>query len=313
MNIDEELGHHTPAGESVLTIGVFDGVHLGHRYLITHLKTEASRTGRLAGVVTFRNHPASVLRPNLKPRFLSTFDERIGLIRSMGVDFIAPITFDLELSKLPSGQFTALLEEHLLMKGLIIGPDFAMGHRREGDSETLAAIGRDTGFVVRVVEPLLDDNGQAIRSTVILEALARGDIEQVTEQTGRNFIVTGMVVKGSGRGGPMGFPTANLEASKEIAMPGDGIYATWAHIGPRRYKAATSIGVRPTFKDSEHAMETFILDFQGDLYKKQIRIEFVSRLRDEVKFDSIQGLQEQIDRDVNQTRAILQESRLGAS
>jgi riboflavin kinase/FMN adenylyltransferase len=305
MNIDQELAQRSSERDTVLTIGVFDGVHRGHHHLMTNLMVEAHRSGRLAGVVTFRNHPASVLRPDFRPRYLSTVDERLRLIKELGVDFIVPITFDLELSRLRARRFTALLQERLQMRDLVIGPDFTMGYEREGDAKTLASLGREMGFSLHVVEPLVDEGGRAIRSTTVREALAIGDVTRVAAQMGRNFELMGTVVTGLGRGAPLGFPTANIQLPQELAVPGDGIYATWAHVGKRRYMAATSIGERPTFEESGHTIEAFILDYHGDLYDRQIRLEFVRRLRDEVKFDSVRALQEQVGRDVDQTRSIL--------
>ena len=306
MNIDQELGGFTPDRESVLTIGVFDGVHRGHRRLISHLMEEAGRIGLLAGVVTFRNHPASVLQHDFEPRYLTTLDERVGLMAAMGTDFIVPISFDLELSKLRARQFATLLRQHLRMRGLVVGPDFAMGHRREGDVDTLRSLGREMGFSLYVVESYLNEDGQAVKSTTIREALSRGNVASVSSLLGRNFALTGKVVRGQGRGGPLGFPTANLDVPQGMAVPGDGIYAAWAHIGPQRYMSATSIGVRPTFGGGENTIEAFVLGFEGDLYDQQIRLEFVGRLRDEVKFDSVRALQEQVNRDVDQARAALQ-------
>ena len=306
MKAEEELRLLSPQRDSVLTIGVFDGVHRGHRHLASFLKAEASRAHRLAGVVTFRNHPVSVLRPEFKPRYLNGVDERLYLIGQLEVDFVVPISFDLELSKLSAGEFAALLYQHLRMRALVIGPDFAMGYGREGDAETLAALGRDMGFSVHLVEPLVDEEGRSIRSTLIRQALEHGDVTAVASMLGRDFDLTGRVVRGVGRGWPLGFPTANLQIPREMATPGDGIYATWAHAGQRRYMSATSIGERPTFEKSGHAVEVFLLDFQGDLYNQSVRVEFVRRLRDEVKFDSVRALQEQAARDVDQTRAILE-------
>ena len=308
MDVERELGRHSPAGESVLTIGVFDGVHRGHGHLLSRLVAKASNAERLAGVVTFRNHPASVLKPGFKPRYLASVGERLRLIKEHRVDFVVPITFDQELSKLRAADFAALLQKHLRMKGLVIGPDFAMGHNREGDPETLASIGREMGFSVLVVDPLVDDQGHAVRSTTVREALSRGDLLPVAQQMGRNFSLEGTVVRGQGRGGPLGFPTANLEPPEGMAVPGDGIYATWAEIGSQRYMAASSIGVRPTFEDGDRAIEAFVLDFDGDLYGQLIRLEFVRRLRDEVKFDSVESLKEQVDKDVDETKAALKSS-----
>ena len=304
MRIDSELAGFSTDQDSVLTIGVFDGVHRGHRHLISRLRSEATDMGCLAGVVTFRNHPASVLRRDFKPQYLTSLDERLRLLKELGVDQVIPVTFDLELSKLRAREFLALLRRHLRLRGLLIGPDFSMGHDREGDAKALAALGQEMGFSVSVVD-LLRDGEDAVRSTLIRQALAQGDVARVEKMLGRSFALAGVVVRGVGRGRTLGFPTANLEPPQGVAVPGDGIYATWAHVKARRYMAATSIGTRPTFDERRRTIESFILDFEGDLYEHEIRLEFVRRLRDEVKYDTVQALQEQVDRDVDQTRAIL--------
>jgi riboflavin kinase/FMN adenylyltransferase len=305
MKIDQELGRLSPERESVLTIGVFDGVHRGHQHLISHLVAEASRTGRLAGVVIFRNHPASVLLPDFKPRFLTTLEDRVRLIQGIGTDFTVPITFDRELSMLRAARFAGLLQGHLRMGELVVGPDFAMGQGREGDVGTLTTLGPELGFSVQVVDALAEEDGQALSSTSIREAIALGDVTRVADLLGRNFLLSGTVVRGKGLGTPMGFPTVNLWVPEGMAVPGSGIYAAWAHLGGQRYMAATSVGVRPTFKDAGHAIEAFLIDFNDDLYGQDIRLEFVRRLRDEVKFDSVRALQEQVGRDVDKTRAVL--------
>ena len=308
MRIDLELAQPSADCDSVLTVGVFDGVHRGHRHLIGQLRREATAQGRLAGVVTFREHPCAVLRPDFTPRYLTTVEERLRLIRDLGVDLIVPITFDRDLSLLSVRDFAGLLQRHLRMRGLVVGPDFAMGHNREGDVTRLTALGKEMEFSVSVVEPFRD-RGIIVGSTTTRKALAEGDVARVAKQLGRHYALKGRVTTGVGRGKSMGFPTANLEAPAEMAVPGDGIYATWARIGDRCYMAATSIGVRPTFDEGFRTIEAFILDFDGDLYEHEIDLEFVRRLRDEEKYETVQALQEQVDWDVRQTRSILESSR----
>ena len=305
MNIEQELQKYSPDRESVLTIGVFDGVHRGHQHVISVVASEARRTGRLAGVVTFRNHPASVLRPDFRPSFLTSLDQRLSLIGHVGADLVVPITFDLDLSRLRPREFLTLLQSHLQMSGMVVGPDFAMGHRREGDVAVLGGLANEMGFTLSVVEPIPDPKGHRIRSTSVRQALSRGDVALVAYLLGRSFSLTGAVVRGAGRGGPLGFPTANLDAPIGMATPGDGIYAAWANVGGQQHMGAASIGTRPTFGHGERAIEVFLLDFQGDLYGQQVRLEFVRRLRDEVAFESADALKEQVDKDVAQTRQVL--------
>ncbi len=305
MKIEQELDQIDSPEESILTVGVFDGVHLGHQHLISELEGEASAVGAGSGVVTFKNHPLSVLRADFKPQYVTTMQQRVQLIENLGVDLVAPVTFDHDLSQLGAREFVRLLQERLGMRGLVIGPDFAMGHNREGDAEMLSNLGEESGFSVRVVQPLLDPNGEAVRSTSIRRALADGDVEGVEGLLGRRFTIDGIVVEGEGRGGPLGFPTANLQILDELAVPANGIYATWARVGDERYMAATSIGVRPTFDDSGYAIEAYLLDFEGDLYGSTLSLEFVRRLREEQKFDSVDALKKGVNRDVERTKQAL--------
>ena len=307
MRLDQELAQPSRDRDSALTIGVLDGVHRGHHHLIGRLICEAKSNDLVAVVVTFRNHPGSVLRQGFKPRYLSGLDDRINLIGQRGVELVVPVTFDMALSKLRARDFVASLQRHLGMRALVVGPDFALGHNREGDVETLAAYGKEMGFTVTVVD-LLMDGGQPVRSTVIREALAQGDVGRVAALLGRNFTLGGTVTKGVGRGRRLGFPTANLEAPPDMAIPGDGIYAAWARLGAERFMAATSIGTRPTFGEGARTIEAYILDFDGDVYDHEISLEFVALLRAEAKYDTIEALQEQVERDVRQTRTILQVS-----
>ena len=192
------------------------------------------------------------------------------------------------------------------MVSLVVGPDFAMGRRREGTIERLTELGKEMRFTLKVVDGLKDRNGETVRSTTVRSALAQGDVERVTDLLGRRFSLKGPVVSGEGRGGRLGIPTANIAPPKEMATPGDGIYAAYAHLDDHPLKAAVSIGNNPTFGGHDRTIEPFILDFEDDLYGKTLRLEFVRRLRDQVKFDSVEALLEQIDRDVADTRKILE-------
>ena len=302
---------------SAVTVGVFDGVHRGHVHLANVLMARA-RAGGSGGlgsvVVTFRNHPLSVLRPDFEPKYLCSVKNRIEMLTATGVDAVVDVEFNAKLAELPAAEFVQLLCDRLNMKALVIGPDFALGRGREGDIAFLTAMGKEAGFEVEVVEPL-DDGGVRVDSTRVRKALFVGDVSGAAHLLGRNFTLTGTVVKGVGRGGPLGFPTANLQTPEGLAVPGNGIYAVWAHVPgdldgpdagePRRLACATSIGVNPTFEGSERTVEAFVLGYDGDLYGSQLTLEFVQRLRDEERFDSVEGLQQQVDRDVAQARAIL--------
>ena len=309
MKITDQLKGHRPAGDSALTIGVFDGVHLGHRHLLTHLKAKADRHGLLSVVITFSDHPRGVLHPGSTPALLTGIDERVALLEETGVDLVIPVSFDKAVSRLTAREFAGLLTEHVRMTGLVVGPDFAMGHRREGDGTTLAALGQEMGFFVEMIDPLRAGKGPVVRSTIIREAIAEGDVTRAASMLGRDYSLTGTVVRGHGQGSGLGFATANLRVPDGAMVPRDGIYAAWARVEGGRYMAATSIGFSPTFAGRGHSIEAHLMDFEGDLYGGTLRLEFVRRLRDEFKFDTVEGLQKQVDRDVAETRAALQASR----
>ena len=304
MMIDQELAALRVERDSMLTVGVFDGVHRGHRLLIAQLVEQARRTGRAAGVVTFRNHPAAVLRADFQPQYLTTLEQRLDLLRETGVDFVTPVTFDAELSQLDAREFAARLVSTLRMRGLVVGADFAMGRGRGGDPAALTRLGEELGFTVRAVD-LLADGPLTVKSTSIRRALAEGDVESVAIMLGRNFSSQGVVAEGDKRGRELGFPTANLETTPGLAVPANGIYAAWAEVDGERHMAAVSIGVRPTFGEHPRAIEAYLLEYQGNLYGKTMRLEFVAHLRDELKFDTVEALVAQMRDDVQTTSQIL--------
>ena len=313
MSLEEDLSHFESDRDSTITIGVFDGVHRGHRHLIGALVQEARSAGALAGVLTFKNHPITVLRPGVEVRFLTDLDERVRLLKELGVDFVVPVRFDRELAGLSSRDFLLRLYEKLRMRRLIVGPDFAMGRDRDGTLETLPAIGESVGFTFESVD-LMTDAAGVVKSTTIRNSIIEGDVSRAARLLGRNFAVNGVVAHGEERGRELGFPTANLELNPGLIFPGDGIYAAWAHVESGAYMAATSIGVRPTFDDGENrTIEAYLLDFSGNIYDQTLRLEFVRRLRGEEKFDSIQALLVQMDEDVHQTRDILTAARPATS
>lgn len=305
MQVAEELSRFASSEATFLTIGVFDGVHLGHRHLLTRLIEEARRHNCRAGVVTFSNHPRTVLQLDAKVTYLITLEERIRLMRSLGIGLVVPLTFTEELSRLRAREFVEVLQRHLKMRGLVVGPDFAMGYKREGDINTLTTLGKEIGFAVKVVEPVTSSQMQ-ISSTAIRQALVQGDVSAAACMLGRNFSLEGLVTHGAGRGHTLGFPTANLAINPDLAIPADGVYATWAYVDRERYQSATNIGMRPTFGPGERAIETFIFDYRGDdLRGRALRLEFVRRLREERRFANPEALGEQISLDVTQSRSVL--------
>ncbi len=311
MQLISELSGFTPERETLLTIGVFDGVHLGHRHLISRLAQRAAEGNFLSGVVTFKSNPKAVLSSRTKLARLTTLEERVTLLKNLGVDLVVPLTFTKEVGALSAREFVLDLKRYLKMRGLIIGPNFALGRGREGNAATLQSLGQELGFTVEVVRPLAVES-TLVSSTAIRAALARGDMKTTTKLLGRYFSLSGPVAGGFERGHILGFPTANMQLEPEQAIPEDGVYATLAHIGDKVYQSVTNIGVRPTFGKGERLVEVHILDFTGALYGRKLTIELVERLRAEVKFASPEELVAQIRQDVEQARSILEKPLAGA-
>jgi len=304
MRVEEELVRLSPKKDMLLTIGVFDGVHLGHKYLISQLKEYAKQQNLLTGVVTFRQHPQEVLFPQTKLPFLTDLTERTNLLKSEGVEAIITLSFTHELAHLSAHQFVSLLKKYLRMRGVVIGPDFALGRDREGNTNSLYTLGQDMNFSVTVIPPIVI-NGEVVSSTAIRKALADGDMKKVHNLVGRPFSLHGHVITGAGRGIELGFPTANLDIDLEQALPTDGVYATWAYINGKAYQSMTNIGTRPTFGGSKRMVEVYLLDYHSDLYGHELKIDIIERLRGEKQFDTPQQLKKQITEDIKRGRAIL--------
>ncbi|MBC8511788.1 MAG: bifunctional riboflavin kinase/FAD synthetase [Dehalococcoidia bacterium] len=304
MRIEEELAKVKPQKETLLTVGVFDGVHLGHQRLLTHLRNEAQQRDLLTGVVTFKSHPQKVLSPGSKLLWLSNLETRTNLLRSFGIDVIVTLPFTPQLAELTAREFVHLLKDYLKMRGLVVGPDFALGKNREGGADQLRLLGQEMGFIVEVVPPVVLD-GQVISSSAVRVALAQGDMETVEKLFGRPFSLTGQVVTGDRRGRILGFPTANLDVEPEQALPSDGVYVTVAHIDHESLPSVTNIGVRPTFGGGKRLVEAYLLDYEGELREQKLRIDLLDKLRDEKHFDTAEELKAQIRKDVEQARAIL--------
>jgi len=304
MRVEEELAELSPKKDMLLTIGVFDGVHLGHKYLISQLTELARQQSLLSGVVTFHQHPQEILSPQTKLPFLTDPARRANLLKNEGVEAIITLSFIRELAQLSARQFVSLLKKYLRMRGIVIGPDFALGRNREGSPNTLRTLGQDMNFSVTVIPPIMV-NGEVVSSTAIRRTLADGDMKRVVNLTGRPFSLHGRVITGSGRGIELGFPTANLDVDSEQALPAEGVYATWAYIDDKAYQSMTNIGKRPTFGGSERTIEVYVLNYHSDLYGRELKIDIIDRLRDEKQFDTVEELKKQITEDVKQGRTIL--------
>ena len=305
MSIEQQLAEGSSLRrDAAVTIGTFDGVHRGHQQVFQRLVEEASASGLQTIAVTFRNHPRTVLVADTNVNYITSWVERQALIKCEGVDTVVALDFTHELSLVKARKFVGMLKACFRMKVLVVGPDFALGYQREGDISALKTLGDEMDFRVEVVEPEMSDS-QPIRSRTLRQLIAGGDVDEAAEMLGRHFSITGKIIEGDGRGRDLGFPTANLSIEAGRLIPGDGIYATWAIIGGSRYKSATSIGVRPTFGTNPRAVETFIIDFDDEVYSEVLTLEFVSRIREELTFPSVKELIDQMHRDVEEARAIL--------
>ncbi len=304
MSVEQQLKGVCPPRNTAVTIGTFDGVHRGHQHLFRSLKAAAEADNLLTCAIVFRNQPRSVLVQDAQVEYITPWEERKSLIQAQGVDLLAPLNFTPELASIRARDFVETLVNSLKMKALVVGPDFALGHRREGNIPVLREMGREMGFRVQVLDPKAVDE-QPIRSRVLRKMISDGQVSDAARMLGRSFSLQGVVVEGDRRGRELGFPTANLFIDEKLAAPKHGIYATWANFGGERRPSATSIGVRPTFGGGPRCVEVFVMDFDGDLYGQPLNVEFVKLLRDEQYFESVDALVLQMEDDVKQARTIL--------
>jgi riboflavin kinase / FMN adenylyltransferase len=299
-------------GASVVTIGVFDGVHRGHQRDVAHARQAGTGLGLPVVVVTFDPHPDEVVRPGSHPPFLCTTRRRAQLLAGLGVDALCLIPFTLEFSRLGPDEFVrAVLADRLHAARVVVGEDFRFGHKAAGDVALLAELGEKYDFTAEGV-PLLTENGVTISSTEIRQKLAVGDVAGAAHDLGRPHRVEGVVVRGHQRGRPLGFPTANLETLPHTAIPADGIYAGWlAELDDEggevhRWPAAISVGTNPTFDGTERRVEAYALDRDDlDLYGAHVAVDFAQRLRATLRFESVDALVEQMHEDVAQTRGLV--------
>jgi riboflavin kinase / FMN adenylyltransferase len=298
---------------SVVTIGAYDGVHIGHRAVIAELRRQGTANAARSVVVTFDRHPAEVVRPQSAPKLLTDSKQKLELLASTGVDATLIVPFDADRSTETPEQFVQdVLVKHLGVKAVVVGGDFHFGKDRRGNVAMLTELGKVHGFTVSGLA-LIDDDGNPasdhkVSSTEIRSLLQAGDTERASELLGRHHEVRGPVVHGDARGRTLGFPTANVAVPTEICLPADGIYAGWyERPSGEVLPTAINLGRRPTFYDDQpySLLEAFILDWSGDLYDEPAHIRFVKRLRTEMKFDSIDALITQMQADVAEARLVL--------
>jgi riboflavin kinase/FMN adenylyltransferase len=294
---------------SVVAVGTLDGVHLGHRSLIAVALEEARGTGAVAMAITWDRHPIETLRPGHAPLLLTTLTRKLELLEAAGLEATLVLPFDAELSSWSPERFVrSVLRDGVNARLVVVGSDWRFGHRAAGDVPLLIELGRREGFDVDGAK-LLEIAGGPVSSSRVRQALANGDATLARTLLGRAFDFDGTVVRGDDRGRSLGIPTANIPLGPGMAYPARGVYAGRARAGGRWYAAAINVGVNPTFGGdpvtSEPRIEAYLLEFDGDLYGRELRVEFWSRLRDETKFGSAEALVEQIELDVEATRRLV--------
>lgn len=291
---------------TVVTVGTFDGVHRGHWAVLQEIRRRARETGRRSVLVTFDPHPLRIIRPEHAPPLLTTPLEKKEILAESGLDYAVFISFTERLSRYEPRRFVEeILVQRLGVEELVIGYDHGFGRDRSGDAGTLRAIGKELGFAVDVVPPVETD-GEAVSSSRIRRAVGEGRMEEARSCLGRPYSIRGVVVRGEGRGRQLGFPTANLQVGQvDKLMPPAGIYAVRGVLRTGTYAGALHMGPRPTFRGSPPTVELHLMDFQGDIYGEEVRVDFAARLRDVLPFDSATALVDQMREDVERARAVL--------
>ena len=298
MRIVRGLESYPPeADPSVVVLGAFDGIHLGHRAILGTAVAQARLSGLQALACTFDPHPLEVLQPERSPFPITTLEERLELIAETGIDTTLVVVFTRAVAAVQAEEFVSrVLVGTLRARDIVVGFNHRFGHGARGDAALLERLGRDFGFRAHTVAPMTVD-GVPVSSSEIRSALQRGDLPKAVRLLGRAYSIQGEVVRGAGRGRALGFPTANVKTARPLLLP-PGVYTCRVDVEDTRYQAVINVGVRPTFGETELAVEAHLLDFSGDLYGRRIRLTFLRRLRDERKFPSVEALRDQIAQDV---------------
>jgi len=304
-----------PGERTVLTIGVYDGVHVGHRTVISQVRERAAREGAKSVVVTFDRHPLSIVRPEAAPRLLANLDQKLELLESTGVDAVVIVPFnDVQANETPVEFVERVLVNSLAAKVVIVGSDFHFGHMRQGNVTLLKEMGERHDFVCDpvVLVPRADGIDEPVSSTAIRRALAGGEIDTASRMLGRPYEVRGTVVTGDQRGRTIGFPTANVQIPNGMCMPSDGVYAgLYTRPDGSEHATAINLGRRPTFYANQEAslLEAYLMDFSGDLYGEDASVKFLAFLRSEKQFSGIDELKQQLQHDIEHARQAVRARR----
>ena len=315
MEYTTNIPEHVPVA---ITIGNFDGLHRGHQHLLHELRKMAQALDCIPVFITFSPHTLIVVRPNMEVHCLTTLEEKLELVKQYGgIDHYIVIHFTHEVAAMSAEEFLQTLRDHFIVKGMVVGENFSLGHNRQGNVAFLTAYGQKHHIQVQAV-PLQEAGSERISSTRIRHLVQEGDVQEARQLLGHPVIFSGIVQHGDRRGHLIGFPTANLRPDEYRLLPADGVYAAWVHVpdGPESdfnqsstvYYGVVNIGIRPTFNKKERLVEAHLLDTNIDLYGKLITVEFITRLRGEQRFSGIDALKTQIQHDAQQARQILTRS-----
>ena len=304
LELEKQISKFTNDQETILTIGVFDGVHKGHQHLFKKLNDIASKTTKHSTVITFINHPNTILTSNFLPSYLYNTEKKIQLIKDLNVNSVIPITFNDSIASLTAVEFIEILKRKINIHTIVLGHDFAMGKDRQGTKNEIVNIGSKYNFLTANVPPYKQKD-TIVSTSMIKKMILNGEVNNVSKSLGRNFEISGKVIKGFSRGKKLGYPTANIEIEPNIIKASNGIYATFTTINKKIYFSSTTIGIAPTFKEQKYSIETYIIDFEKSIYSQNITIEFIEKLRNEIKFENIETLKYQIQLDIQKTKNIL--------
>ena len=307
VGVGEEAELPSDAGATVVTVGTFDGVHCGHRDVVSRLVARARAAHRVSLLVTFEPHPLEVINPSAAPGLLTTRDEKLSLLAKTALDWVAIVPFTPELAQLPAAEFVdSILLGRFGMAELLIGHDHGFGRGREGDITLLRSLGKSRGFKVDAVSPVLTSDGEPVSSTLVRRALAAGELERARALLGRAYSVSGPVVAGDARGRLLGFPTLNVDiADSRKLLPPDGVYAVRVEGSRGRFDGMMNLGGRPTFGDERRRIEVHLFDVGGDFYGDRVDVAFVARLRDTMRFSGPDALVAQLRLDADAARSAL--------
>lgn len=302
MKIFRSLDDINNIKDTVVALGNFDGIHVGHQELIRRTVKSAKISGIKSAVFTFNNHPKNVIAGKRVVKNIMYYEEKVEMLRHLGIDYLFSIDFDYNISHTdPEDFITNVLMDKLKMKEVYCGFNYRFGYKAKGDTDLLMKVGRRRGFSIHVMDPVRV-KGQIVSSTLIRDLILEGKVDECRLMLGRHYSIGGEVVRGNMIGRTIGFPTSNILIDENMVTPSNGVYVTRCNYNFKQYEGITNVGIKPTIGDNKRVIETHIFDFNNDIYGREIKVEFIKKLRDEMKFPSVDALAEQIQKDCRAAR-----------